>query len=244
MENAADALKMAVAFIVFAGAITVSLLVFGKARSTANDILYTKDKTNYYEYDEGKATERIISAETIIPTLYRYYKENYRIEFYKSSGAPLVLYYVQTTSFTSSDWINSAKVKSGSKVGIYYFDLTEESSKSKINGRWTTAAYLGSNFNNDAQYRYVRKNLEYFIHGTIDDDSKLANFKDGEIKVSSEWKGFLEWSKGKNFVEKLGITNNEEKDTDDNEVVTGDEEVTVINSVNITKNRTIKYILN
>ena len=83
MENAIEALKMAFAFLVFVMALTVSIIAFGNVKKTADVVLYAKDETNYYEYIKdseitGKAAEnRIVGLETIIPTLYKYYKENY-----------------------------------------------------------------------------------------------------------------------------------------------------------------------
>ena len=43
------------------------------------------DKTNFYEYTEGNEMPegRKVSAETIIPTLYRYYKENFMVRIYE-----------------------------------------------------------------------------------------------------------------------------------------------------------------
>lgn len=84
MENAVEALKMAFAMMVFIIAISVSIISFNKVKETSDLVLYTKDETNYYEYQGaiGKVAEnRIVGLETIIPTLYKYYKENYTILF-------------------------------------------------------------------------------------------------------------------------------------------------------------------
>ena len=82
MENAVEALKMAFAFLTFVLALTVSVIAFSNVKATSDVILYAKDETNYYDYIKdnnvsGRAAEnRIVGLETIIPTLYKYYKEN------------------------------------------------------------------------------------------------------------------------------------------------------------------------
>lgn len=84
MENAVEALKMVFAVMVLVMALSVSMISFNKVKATSDIVLYTQDETNYYDYQGavGKAAEnRIVGLETIIPTLYKYYKENYTIIF-------------------------------------------------------------------------------------------------------------------------------------------------------------------
>lgn len=88
MENAVEALKMAFAVMVFVMALSVSMFAFNNVKDVADIVLYTQDETNYYEYQEakGKAAEnRIVGLETIIPTLYKYYNENYTVVFRKGN---------------------------------------------------------------------------------------------------------------------------------------------------------------
>ena len=47
------------------------------------------DKTNYYSWEDEvnySKDKRIVGIEAIIPTLYRYYKENYTVVFNKGGG--------------------------------------------------------------------------------------------------------------------------------------------------------------
>ena len=83
MENAADALQMAAAVLIFVLALTIAINSFGQARQTAQLILDYNDREydyTYVDYDIA-TTERIVSAESMIPTIYKAYRENYKIIF-------------------------------------------------------------------------------------------------------------------------------------------------------------------
>ena len=88
MENAAEALKMAAAVLIFVVALTVAINSFGQARQTAQLILdYTDREYDYTYVEENKdsngdvMTERIVGLESIIPTIYKAYRENFKIVF-------------------------------------------------------------------------------------------------------------------------------------------------------------------
>ncbi len=100
MENAADALKMAAAVLIFVMALSISINAFGEVRKTSRIILEYKDREYDYTYvdenkdDAGKvSTERWVGIETIIPSIYKAYKENYKVVFtnivlYKKMNSP------------------------------------------------------------------------------------------------------------------------------------------------------------
>lgn len=85
MENAAEALKMAAAVLIFLMALSVAIVSFGQVRKTSDEILNMQDReTEYIDgnfYYKTIGTERTVGLETIIPTIYRVYYENYRIVF-------------------------------------------------------------------------------------------------------------------------------------------------------------------
>ena len=85
MENATDALKMAGAVLLFVLAISIIILSFGQVRESADTIIDYRDReTSYIEgnyYYEGNNNSRIVGLETIIPSIYRAYLENYKIVF-------------------------------------------------------------------------------------------------------------------------------------------------------------------
>ncbi len=93
MENAADALLIAGMMMIFILALSLSMTSFSKARSTADKIIEYNDREYEYEYVElnkGKngeiSTKRIVGVESIIPAIYKAYKENYKIVFKKGNG--------------------------------------------------------------------------------------------------------------------------------------------------------------
>lgn len=94
MENAADALQMAAFVLIFVLALSISINAFGEARQTSQIILDYTDREYDYTYveDNGETMERIVSAETIIPSIYKAYKENYKIVFKNKQGDGLELY--------------------------------------------------------------------------------------------------------------------------------------------------------
>lgn len=113
MENAAEALKMAAAVLIFVLALSISINAFGEARITAKTILEYKD--NQYNIDfshvEEGQTERRVGVETIVPTIYKAYKENYKIVF-------------ETTCITEG--IYQKRDEEGIIIPIYEIDLEKE----------------------------------------------------------------------------------------------------------------------
>lgn len=109
MENAVDALKIGFAVLVFVMALSLTMYMFTNAKETADIVLHSSDKLAYMEYIEPAfgSEDRIVGLETIIPTLYKYYKENYTVIFRNSSGSFLSLYDTKTNVDTwSPGYIN------------------------------------------------------------------------------------------------------------------------------------------
>lgn len=104
MENAADALQMAAFVLIFVLALSISINAFGEVRQTAQMILDNRDRGGYiYTYITGNGnTKRIVRAETIIPSMYKAYKENYKIVF-KNINAPLYKKLIASNSTETKD---------------------------------------------------------------------------------------------------------------------------------------------
>lgn len=99
MENASKALIMAGAMLIFVLALTISISSFSVARQTTQTIVEETDREYDYTYvpinyeNNGRTViNRTVGVETIVPTLYRAYKENYIIRFYDANGQPLNVY--------------------------------------------------------------------------------------------------------------------------------------------------------
>ena len=93
MENAADALKMAGAVLIFVIALSISIVSFGQVRQASDVILNYKDRETVYidgdYYYEATGTERTVGLETVIPSIYRAYNEQYKIVFQFADGRPI-----------------------------------------------------------------------------------------------------------------------------------------------------------
>ena len=76
MENAADALKIAFAIFVFTLAVTVSFGIISQAKGASDVVLYHNDETNFYQYADSSATNRIVTVSEVISTLYRFAEES------------------------------------------------------------------------------------------------------------------------------------------------------------------------
>ena len=112
MENAADALKMAGAVLLFVLALSIIILFFGKVRAVSDTILDYRDREKVYidgeYYYKTVGTERSVDLETIIPSIYRAYLENYKIVF---EGLP------------SNEPIYYIKDSNGNNIKKYCLDL-------------------------------------------------------------------------------------------------------------------------
>ena len=83
MEDAVDALKMAFSVFVFILALAIVFAMFSQAREVSDIVISKTDNTYFTQYslaDEENTNGRIVGIETIIPTLYRYYKEKFSID--------------------------------------------------------------------------------------------------------------------------------------------------------------------
>ncbi len=112
MENITDALKMAASVLVFVLALSISITAFGQARRTSQVLLEYSDREYDYSWVEnnGNVTKRIVGMETIIPSLYRAYKENYKIIF----------------KFKNNYYLYAKKDEAGNDVKSCIIDLENE----------------------------------------------------------------------------------------------------------------------
>lgn len=110
MENAAEALKMAGAVLIFIIAMSVAFMMITLTRSTADTIFATTDKQEYVDNITAMVQtgdeNRVVGLDTIIPTIYRYAQENYGVTII-DNGNIVALYDLQvenTVSSISTTW--------------------------------------------------------------------------------------------------------------------------------------------
>lgn len=126
MDNAIDALKIAFAVLVFVMALSISMKAFSQAKTVSDEVFYMTDKTNFYEYtSEVKMPEgRIVSGETIIPTLYRYYKENFNVIIKDIDGKTLCEFNLEkeikayNQDYRNAPWLGNANIDTKKRVDI------------------------------------------------------------------------------------------------------------------------------
>ncbi len=167
MENATEALKMGFAVLVLVVALSLTIYSFTRVRETSAQITAEADVRQYYQQLTLNETEgstnaqanRIVGVETVIPTLYRYYKENYTILFYKGTGyneangtfeqiTPMPLYYTET----SAEYLNGSTLTTNESDvrAIFGFDIQDEQVRREP---WSA--------NQDSSYSFIRA----FVNG-------------------------------------------------------------------------------
>lgn len=112
MENAVDALKIAFAVFIFVLSLSIAFMAFSQAAQTSNKMLFASDPTNYYRYT-GEVPEngRIVTADVVISSLYRYYKESIVVNIANNSG-------IVKTFNTATDGLNSQEARKKSVEGF------------------------------------------------------------------------------------------------------------------------------
>lgn len=100
MENAAEALRMAAWVLIFVVALSFSMNAFTLIKGNIDTIVEDTDRQYLTKYVEGNKdssgnliTERTVSAEAIVPTIYRAFKDTrIKIEFYDRNKNPIKLF--------------------------------------------------------------------------------------------------------------------------------------------------------
>jgi len=109
MENLTHAIYMAFAGLVLILAFSVSMYLVNKLNSTAKTVVNKLDDTSYYDTlsltdwignnaSNDYKVSRVVGYETIIPSLYRYYKESFAVKILDVDGK-LLQYFDTTTEY-------------------------------------------------------------------------------------------------------------------------------------------------
>lgn len=116
MENAAEALKMAFAVLVFVIAMSLGFMMISQARATADVVYMATDKQDYVDNitamtDTGESA-RIVGLDTVIPTIYRYAQENYAVTIIDGNTIK-ARFDLQTENIVSSEFPNTTQPNGG-----------------------------------------------------------------------------------------------------------------------------------
>ena len=167
MENATEALIMAFAILVFVIAMSLAIYLFSAASSTSQFLLYAADKTNYYDNIEltDNITTRVVSKETIIPTLYRYYKENFAVQIYDKNDKLVQVFdlNIEGKVRKAAGTISSARTgEQRALISLYgVTDKNDGIHNEGINPYLYEAPWIG-NTNKD-----IKKRLDLYIGGEV-----------------------------------------------------------------------------
>ena len=197
MENAVDALKIAFALFVFIMALSITIFMFNMAKETGDIVLASSDVTAFMEYKEEDPTgtivkngDRIVGLETIIPTLYKYYKERYTVVFMNAEGEPLTIYKSKTNPDLWSTNYKNKYYNETYKLYVCAFDIEEETRRHEP---WVGSASS------------CKENLDKFLSGeTFIDPSGGENYNYGSSAMHDWDNGFIEEFKDTKFRESLG----------------------------------------
>ena len=233
MENAVDGLKLAFAVLLLTMALSLTIAFFSKARTTAEMVLRSSDKTVYYDYTsysipQDTSGNRIVWYETIIPTLYKYDKERYKVTFKQgnynettgelSNVTNLSIYETKSVQANwNKNYINDfdgvTSRTQGHNFNICSFDIIEETQRNE--------PWVGST-------EQVKLHLDAIFGGT--------SYKLPQNPLESiSYAGNPLSKRNNKFVEQIGeFTTTSSEDDDGTESITGNK---------TTKKRIITYIL-
>ena len=183
MENAADALKIAFAVMVFVLALSLSISCLSEANSAVQAVAFMRDReTNYTYVTPSSDLTRIVGVETVVTSMYKAYEENFQIRFYDSNNNPLVLYY-------RTDNNGNRIKKDNADIPVTYIDLKDEN-YANAEEAITHLNFLLGNYRN--------YNDTYY--------NKIVNLKkySNQIIINDYGDGLYNFFAGKKFKENLG----------------------------------------
>ena len=169
MENAVQAIRMGFSMFIFALALTTSMYIFSICGNTAQAIVYYSDEANYYDNIsiKGKTTTvRKVGFDTVIPTLYRYYKENFSVKIYdKTTNTTGLGTLIQVFDITTENKVNAAYRKSNGNENSNNI-TAEEKLLLQEYGKNHLTYLFGSPWNTNALV-YAKQRVDFFVNGSL-----------------------------------------------------------------------------
>lgn len=169
MENAVQAIRMGFSMFIFALALTTSMYIFSICGNTAQAIVYYSDEANYYDnisIQKQATTVRKVGFDTVIPTLYRYYKENFSVKIYdKTTNTTGLGTLIQVFDITTENKVNLAYKKSNGNINSGNIN-EEEKLLLQQYGKDNLTYLFGSPWNTNALV-YAKQRVDFFVNGSL-----------------------------------------------------------------------------
>jgi len=206
MENAVKALEYAFAILIFIIALTTATNLLSEVKFTS-DIVFSKIDTKQHYVDAEipsdeldsagnlKYKGRIVGIESIVPTLYRYYKENYIVEFYKTSTSEesttvkkIITFDLNRETTNRELWTGNPEVDAKKRVDLF------------LNGGKAIEYTVKDENRRDKTVNGIGGIINSQVHDLLTDIAFESNIKNTDKEEIAK-EGFYEYCKGKKFSE-------------------------------------------
>lgn len=168
MEDAVEALKIGFAVLVFVIALTIFFRMVNLVKSTSDIILYSIDKSNYYGYsDKGETEHRNVKLKDIIPTIYRYNKENYGVTIIDKDGNVVARFDIET------------------ETNVQNWSTIKQTTKDNLLQHLNKILSINKNIKNISNESDLKKIFNK-IYG-VREETSLARFLPIDSKFTVEW---------------------------------------------------------
>ena len=175
MENGVEAIRMGFSMFIFALALTTAMYIFSICGNTAQAIVYYTDESNFYDNislatpdPNTITTSRYVGFDTVIPTLYRYYKENFCVKIYDKTD----IYedepngeLIQIFDITTENKVNEAYKKTNGNISATSTSA-EERFLLTTYGKDSLTNLFGAPWNVNSLV-YAKKRVDFFINGSV-----------------------------------------------------------------------------
>ena len=227
MESAAEALRLAFAVLVFVMALSIAMFMFSQARETADIVLGASDNQRYYEPIQTGTENRIDGFETVIPTVYKYDKERYKVTFKTGTydattdtvtiTGPLEIYTTESNQkLWNEDYVNdydgTTNSASGTEKRICSLDLVEETQRNE--------PWVGNTDEIKKHLDAIFSGGEYVLPQYSADSGNTLDYSGNPLEV--------ERNSDSKFVEQIGKITTTEERVDDITGVTGNKTTTKV----------------
>ena len=227
MESAALALRLAFAVLVFVMTLSIAMFMFSQARETADIVLGASDNQRYYEPIQTGTENRIVGFETVIPTVYKYDKERYKVTFKTGTydattdtvtiTGPLEIYTTESNQkLWNEDYVNdydgTTNSASGTEKRICSLDLVEETQRNE--------PWVGNTDEIKKHLDAIFSGGEYVLPQYSADSGNTLDYSGNPLEV--------ERNSDSKFVEQIGKITTTEERVDDITGVTGNKTTTKV----------------